>query len=123
MKPSPGPTPTSRASPVPGQIPSCWIEISHDGQYLFTVDTASSTVSSYSIGADGSLTAIGSTPIKNAKGAEDARLSPDGSTLWVVNSGGDTINAFSVDGGTLTELTSSPTAGPAGATPSGIVVN
>jgi 6-phosphogluconolactonase len=102
---------------------SCWIEISHDGQHLFTVDTASSTVSSYSIAADGSLTANGSTSIKNGKGAEDARLSPDGSTLWVVNGGGDTINAFSVDGGTLTELTSSPTAGPAGATPSGIVVN
>ena len=102
---------------------SCWIEVSHDGQYLYTVDTASSTVSSYSIGPDGSLTAIGSTPIKNGKGAEDARLSPDGSTLWVVNGGGDAINAFSVDGGTLTELTSSPTAGPAGATPSGIVVN
>jgi len=102
---------------------SCWIEVSHDGQYLYTVDTASSTVSSYSIGPDGSLTAIGSTPIKNGKGAEDARLSPDGSTLWVVNGGGDAINAFSVDGGALNELTSSPTAGPAGATPSGIVVN
>jgi 6-phosphogluconolactonase len=102
---------------------SCWIEISHDGQYLFTVDTASSTVSSYSIGADGSLTAIGSTPIENGKGAEDARLSPDGSTLWVVNGGGNQINAFSVHGGALTELTGSPTAGPAGATPSGIVVD
>jgi 6-phosphogluconolactonase (cycloisomerase 2 family) len=102
---------------------SCWIEISHDGKYLFTVDTASSTVAGYSIAADGTLTAIGNTPIKNGKGAEDARLSPDGSTLWVVNSGADTINAFSVHGGTLTELSSSPTAGPAGATPSGIVVD
>jgi 6-phosphogluconolactonase (cycloisomerase 2 family) len=102
---------------------SCWIEISHDGKYLFTVDTASSTVSSYSIGADGSLASIDSTPIKNGKGAEDARLSPDGSTLWVVNAGADSVSAFSVVGGALTELASSPTAGPAGATPSGIVVN
>lgn len=102
---------------------SCWIEISHDGKYLFTVNTASSTVASYSIDKDGSLIAIGNTPIKNGKGAEDARLSPDGSTLWVVNGGGDQINAFSVHGGALTELTSSPTAGPAGATPSGIVVD
>jgi 6-phosphogluconolactonase (cycloisomerase 2 family) len=102
---------------------SCWVEISHDGQYLFTVDTASSTASSYSIAADGSLSAIASTPIKDGKGAEDARLTPDGSFLYVVNSGGNTINAFSVQGGTLNELTSSPTAGPAGATPSGIVVN
>ena len=53
---------------------------------------------------------------------EDARLSPDGSTLWVVDSGADAISGFSVNGGTLTELPSSPTPGPAGATPSGIVV-
>jgi 6-phosphogluconolactonase len=101
---------------------SCWVEISHDGQYLFTVNTASSTVASYLIGADGSLTATANAPIRNGKGAEDARLSPDGSTLWVVNSGADAVDAFSVEGGTLTELTTSPTAGPANATPSGIVV-
>jgi 6-phosphogluconolactonase len=102
---------------------SCWIEISHDGKYLFTVNTASSTVASYSIATDGTLTAIGNTAIRDGGGAEDARLSPDGSTLYVVNGGANTINAFSVDGGTLTELAGSPTAGPAGATPSGIVVN
>jgi 6-phosphogluconolactonase len=103
-------------------IASCWMEISHDGRYLFTVNTASSTVASYAIDADGTLAAIGNTPIKDGKGAEDARLSPDGSTLWVVNGGADTINAFSVNGGTLTELSTSPTAGPVNATPSGIVV-
>jgi 6-phosphogluconolactonase (cycloisomerase 2 family) len=105
-----------------GGVASCWVEISHDGRYLFTVNTASSTVASYSIGADGALAAISDTPIKNGKGAEDARLSPDGSTLWVVNGGADTINAFSVDGGMLSELAGSPTAARANATPSGIVV-
>lgn len=99
---------------------SCWVEISHDGRYLFTVNTASATVASYSIGADGTLTAVGNTPIESGKGAEDARLSTDGSTLWVVNPGADTIDAFAVDGGVLTELAS--TAVPANATPSGIVV-
>jgi len=103
-------------------VASCWVEISHDGRYLFTVDTASSTIASYSIGDGGTLIAIGNTAIKNGKGAEDARLSPDGSSLWVVSSGADAVNAFSVNGGTLTELASSPTAEPAGATPSGIVV-
>ena len=53
-------------------------------------------------------------------GAEDARLSPDGSTLWVVESGTNAVTGFSVSGGTLTPLTSAP--GPSGATPSGIVV-
>lgn len=104
-------------------LASCWIEITSDGRFLFTVDTASSTVASYAIATDGSLTALGNEPIKGGNGAEDARLSPDGSTLWVVDSGADTINGFAVDGGTLTELATSPTPAPAGATPSGIVVD
>jgi hypothetical protein len=101
---------------------SCWVEISHDGKFLFDVNTASGTISSYSIGADGSLTFLQSTaPGEIGAGAEDARLSPDGSTLWVVESGTNAVTGFSVDGGTLTPLSSA--AGPAGATPSGIVVN
>jgi 6-phosphogluconolactonase (cycloisomerase 2 family) len=110
-------------SPFPDfQTAPCWIEISHDGRFLFTVNTASNTISSYTINADGSLGLIGSTPFKTAGlGNEDARLSPDGSTLWVVGTGGDKISAFNVTGGNLAELPSSPTALPAGAAPFGIV--
>ena len=99
---------------------ACWIEISHDGHFLFVVNTASATVSSYSIGAGGSLTFLQSTGGIGA-GAEDARLSPDGSTLWVVGSGTDTVTGFAVHGGRITPLAS--IAGSAGATPSGIVVD
>ncbi len=102
---------------------SCWVEISHDGRYLFVVNTASASISSYSISFNGAITFLQSTPIKGTGLApEDARLSPDGTTLWVVDSGTDQISAFSANGGTLTELTTSPTALPAGAKPAGIVV-
>ena len=112
------------SSPFPdNQTAPCWVEISHDGRYLFTVNTASNSVSSYTINNDGSLALIGSTPFKTAGlGAEDARLSPDGQTLWVVGTAGDSISAFTVNGGTLSEPTTSPTTLPAGATPFGIVV-
>ncbi len=112
------------ASPfADNQTAPCWVEISHDGQYLFTVNTASNSISSYTINPDGTLSLIGSTPFKTAKlGAEDARLSPDGQTLWVVGTAGDSISAFTVNGGNLTELSTSPTALPAGATPFGIVL-
>lgn len=115
---------TAISAPVPDlQTAPCWVEISHDGRYLFAVNTAVATISSYAINWNGSLTLLGSTAMKApAGGPEDARLSPDGTTLWVVDSGTDAISAFSVNGGTLGELPSSPTAGPAGATPSGIVV-
>jgi DNA-binding beta-propeller fold protein YncE len=106
------------------QTAPCWVEISHDGRYLFAVNTAVSTISSYSIAGNGTLTLLGSITMNNpsGRGPEDARLSPDGSTLWVVDSGADAISGFSVNGGTLTELPSSPTAGPSGGTPSGIAV-
>ncbi len=101
----------------------CWVEISHDGQVLFTVNTASHSISRYAIAADGSLSLLGSTSLGAAGvGAEDARLGPNGKTLWVVDSGARAVSAFAVDGGNLTELPSSPTALPAGSAPFGIVV-
>jgi len=56
----------------------CWDEISHDGQYLFTVNTASKTISSYSIASGGSL-ALLSPSVSFAAPAvspEDAHLLP-----------------------------------------------
>ena len=112
-------------SPYPDlQTAPCWIEITHDGRYLFTVNTASASISRYVIAADGSLTLLGSTAMKQPAGLSpfDARLSPTGSFLYVVDSGRDAVSAFGVSGGDLTELPSSPTPGPAGAAPFGLVV-
>ncbi len=106
------------------QTAPCWVEISHDGQFLFAVNTASGSISSYAISPGGSLTLIGSTPFGSAgAGAVDARLSPDGRTLLVNGSKANVIASFAVNGGNLTELPSSPTPLPAGAVASGIVVD
>ena len=116
---------TIGASPfADGQTAPCWVEISHDGQYLFTVNTGSKTISSYSIATDGSLTLLSPSAsfAATAVSPEDARLSPDGATLWVVDPGADAISGFDVTGGTLSELSSSPTLAPIGAAPTGIVV-
>jgi 6-phosphogluconolactonase len=101
------------------------VEISHDGQFLFTVNTASGTISRFQIAGNGTLTLLGSTPVSQAGGvgAVDARLSPDGRYLFVNESKADAVGAFAVSGGNLTELASSPTSLPAGATPAGIVVS
>jgi 6-phosphogluconolactonase (cycloisomerase 2 family) len=100
------------------------VEISHDGQFLFTVNTGSGTVSSYQIAPDGTLTLLGSAPVSatGGVGAVDARLSPDGRFLFVDESRIGAVGAFAVSGGTLTEVASSPTPLPTGATPAGIVV-
>jgi 6-phosphogluconolactonase len=120
-------SPFGRLSPVgsspyaDGQTAPCWVEISHDGRYLFTVNTGSATISSYSINPDGSLVLIGSTLIKGGGADIDARLSPDGGTLSVDGSGNHILSVFAVHGGTLTELPSSPTPLPTGGAPAGIV--
>jgi 6-phosphogluconolactonase len=104
-----------------GQTAPCWVEISHDGKYLFTVNTGSATISSYSINPGGSLALLGSTPITNGGGDIDARLSPDGKYLLVDGAGHNFVSVFAVNGGSLSEVPSSPTPLPAGASASGIV--
>jgi 6-phosphogluconolactonase len=106
------------------QMAPCWVEITHNGQFLFTVNTASGTISRYSITPGGTLTLLGSTPVRasGGVGAVDARLSPGGRYLYVDESKLSAVGAFAVHGGNLTELAGSPTALPTGATPAGIVV-
>ena len=101
---------------------SCWVEISQDGHWLFVVNTASATISTYAIAQGGVLSFEQSTSAGElGAGPEDVRLSPDGTTLWVVESGANEVAGFRVGpGGTLTPLSQTPA--PAGATPSGIVV-
>ena len=106
-----------------GQTAPCWVEVSHDGRYLFAINTGSGTISSYSISRDGSLTLIGSTPITGGGADTDARLSPDGNYLLVDGSGNHFVSVFAVNGGTLTELSSSPTPLPTSVTSSAGIVN
>ncbi len=107
------------------QTAPCWVEISHDGKYLFTVNTGSTTISSYQILSDGSLSFASTTPFSSGAGIRpfDARLDPSGAHLYVVDAALDAVSAFAVSGGTLTELSGSPFALPAGATPFGIVAS
>ena len=109
-----------------GQTGTCWAAISADGTVLFATNTGSNTISRYAVAADGSLTLLGNTPVTNpgpgGLGAFDLRLSPDGGSLYLVDSSGR-VSAFSVDGSNLTELTSSPFATSTGSAPFGLVVD
>jgi 6-phosphogluconolactonase len=104
------------------QTAPCWVEISHDGRYLFAVNTASATVSTYRIAHDGSLTLFATTGFKDGAGAVDARLAPDGRTLSVTGGAAHVVTTFAVSGGALTELARSPVPLPADSSPVGLVV-
>ena len=107
------------------QTAPCWVEITHNGQFLFTVNTGSGELSRYSIAPGGTLTLLGSTPVgaTGGVGAVDARLSSDGRTLYVDESRIGKVGEFAVNGGSLTELAGSPVSLPAGATPAGVATN
>jgi 6-phosphogluconolactonase len=112
------------ASPVANGVTApCWVAISPDGRYLFAVNTGSGQISSYSIALNGALTLLGNTPVSNTAGvgATDATVSSDGQTLYVNESRVGTVGVFAINGGTLTELPSSPVLLPAGVHAAGIV--
>jgi 6-phosphogluconolactonase (cycloisomerase 2 family) len=106
------------------QTAPCWVEITHDGEFLFTVNTAVPSISRYRILSNGALSLLGSTVFNDPTGLRpfDARLDPSGRNLYVVDSGLAKVSAFSVHGGDLAELDASPFSLPMGATPFGIVV-
>lgn len=119
-------TPIGSSPYADNQTAPCWVTITPNGRYLFAVNTASSSISSYSIAASGALTLLGSTPFKNASGLRpfDITVTPDGHDAYVVDAGHATVSAFVVgERGSLSELVSSPIALPAGATPFGIVAD
>jgi 6-phosphogluconolactonase (cycloisomerase 2 family) len=104
------------------QTAPCWVEISHNGRFLFTVNTGSGSVSRYRIAPGGSLKLLGSTALSTPNaGAVDARLSTDGRNLYVDQSKADSVAEFAVSGGKLSEL--GTVSLPAGAAPAGVAVN
>ncbi len=106
------------------QTAPCWVEITDNGRFLFTVNTGSGAISRYSIASGGALTLLGSTPVSatGGVGAVDARLSPDGRTLYVDESRIGKVGEFAVNGGNLTELAGSPVSLPTTGT-AGIATN
>ena len=118
-------TPVSGSPFVNGQTGSCWLAISSDGKYVFAVNTGVPTISSYQVQQDGSLKLLANTLFNLPTGLRpfDIRLAPDGKNFYVVDPGLNMVSAFSVEGGTVTELKDSPVSLPADAAPFGIVVS
>ena len=107
------------------QTAPCWVAISPDGNALFAINTGSSSISRYTIAANGTLGLVGSTAFNSPTGLRpfDAAASADGKFLYVVDAGAVKVSAFAVDGTTVTELAGSPVAIDGGGAPFGIVVD
>ena len=94
-----------------GQMATCWIV--RDGRYFFTSNAGSGSVSGYSVGSSGALTALGNTTT-NA-GTVDAAAAGHGRFLYVQTGKSGIVDEFAVGaGGALTPIGSVTVAGGAG---------
>jgi 6-phosphogluconolactonase (cycloisomerase 2 family) len=87
------------AGPVAtNQSAACWAVVTRSGDFAYTTNTGSASVSGYSIAADGTPTLLNGDGITavTGKGPIDAGLSFDDRFLFVLNSGDHSISAFSV---------------------------
>lgn len=86
------------------QAAPCWLEISRDGRFAYTTNAASSTISSYRIGRDGSLTLLAAVAATTGAGPTDIAQSSDGASLFVRMRSGS-VGAYAIgNDGSLTSL-------------------
>jgi len=89
-----------------GRSEICWAVSTDDG-YAFTTNFADGAVSSWSIGADGSLTledAVAGTAVEGQTGLRDEDLSRDGRFLYAIDADSRQIFGWSVEGARLSPI-------------------
>ena len=100
-------SPISR-SVTNGQAAVCWTFVTPDEKLLFTANSGSGSLSSYRIGANGSLTLLQAvaSSLEGAKsGVVDGAASEDGRFVYALDSGIGAITALRLESdGSLTKL-------------------
>jgi len=77
----------------------CWAAVTKDGRYVFVTNFGDGSISSYAIGADGSLTlvdAVAGSTVLGEKGVRDEALSSDGRFLYTLDADARKVFAFAV---------------------------
>ncbi|MBH0184819.1 MAG: beta-propeller fold lactonase family protein [Nitrospira sp.] len=118
---------------VQGDAPA-GMAISSNGQFLYVSSSTSNVITVFQIGASGLLTLVPATGANQnptsvgGTAPKSIRISPNGSFLYVANSGSNTVTAFQIGtNGLLTQVP--PTAGNlnpisvGGTAPNGIIVS
>lgn len=98
-------TAVSRSVPTT-QAAACWVAVTKDGRYAFTANTASDSISTFSVDKDGALTLVFA-QAAHATGAHtaDMALTENSKYLYANDGGTHMISAFRVGAdGSLTRL-------------------
>ena len=87
---------------------TCWQAVTPDGRFVYTSNSGTSTISGFSIAANGALTALSGTVVATLPAGSinlDIAITADGKFLYTLNSGTGTINIFAIEkDGSLTSL-------------------
>src|SRR5215213_2342804 len=89
------------------QTAACWIVITNSGRYVYTTNTGSGAVSSYTLDSSGNLTLLNSTAANLGATSFpiDMALNNGSRYLYVIAAGLQTVEAFSVEtDGSLTPI-------------------
>lgn len=84
---------------------ACWIVVTDNGQYAYTTNTGSDSITGYGVGSDGSLTILNEDGVTAVTGdaPTDMALSDGSGFLYALDSGSDTVSVYQVQGnGALT---------------------
>jgi 6-phosphogluconolactonase len=87
---------------------TCWLVVTPNGQFVYTSNSASSTISGFVLSAAGSLTPVSGTVVgTNPSGSINLEIviSSDGKYLYTLDSGTGTVSIFAINqDGTLSSL-------------------
>ncbi len=86
---------TITAPVATGENAACWLVASKDGRFAYVANAASGSVSTFSVGHDGSITFLGAVSVQGMTPLDEA-LSEDGRTLYVLAAGSHGIVQLSV---------------------------
>ena len=87
---------------------TCWLQVTPNGSFVYTANSATSTISGFSIGANGLLTPLPGTIVGTLPTGStdlDITVSSNGKFLYTLNTGTGTIGIFEINhDGTLSNL-------------------
>ena len=100
-------------SPISASVPTqgaatCWQAVTPNGRFVYTSNSATSTISGFAIGTDGALTPLPGTIVATLPTGStnlDTAISSDGKFLFTLDSGTGLVSIFGINGdGSLTSL-------------------
>jgi 6-phosphogluconolactonase (cycloisomerase 2 family) len=97
--------PNATLSAIGASVPtqgaaSCWQAVTPDARYVYTSNTGSSTISGFSLGANGVLTPLPGTVVAILPAGSvnlETVITPDGKFLYTLDSGTGTVSIFGIN--------------------------